>query len=270
MISRVLLLFLTLFWVTMNILLWRAEYGSRPGFGSRLPARLVWEKILTSPDSSSLTIFHKGKRIGFCHWVTSVGDDLSRLSATESVPEGMVGKIANYRVGLDGNVALDDTAERLRFDSHLSLDAHQQWQSFDLRLNLRPSNWEIHSSASTRTVRINWEEESGKFERVLKFSDFEHPEILAEQFGGPVLAGVLGGLGLPSGADRKRLGGLGLEWEARNESIRLGHSSVRAYRLQARLLDRYSMVIFVSRAGEFLRVELPDGITMANDQLGGN
>jgi hypothetical protein len=40
--------------------------------------------------------------------------------------------------------------------------------------------------------------------------------------------------------------------------------------LQARLLDRYSMVIFVSRAGEFLRVELPDGITMANDQLGGN
>jgi hypothetical protein len=35
-------------------------------------------------------------------------------------------------------------------------------------------------------------------------------------------------------------------------------------------LDRFNIVVFVSRAGEILRVELPEGITLANDQLGGN
>jgi hypothetical protein len=45
------------------------------------------------------------------------------------------------------------------------------------------------------------------------------------------------------------------------------HASVRAYRLKTRILDRYDIVIFVSRVGEILRVELPDEIVLTNDQL---
>jgi hypothetical protein len=70
--------------------------------------------------------------------------------------------------------------------------------------------------------------------------------------------------------DPKTVSALGLHWEARHESIKLGHSSVRVYRLQARLLDRFAIVVFTSTAGEILRVELPDGIVLTNDQLGGN
>jgi hypothetical protein len=270
MLARLLLLVLTAFWVTMNILLFQAEYGTRPSLGSSVPAHFVWEKILTAPDSSSLTVFHKGKKIGFCHWVTSVGEDLSRLSSSEAPPEGMIPKIVNYRLGLDGNVLVNDSGGRLRFDSHVSLDSNQQWQDFDLRLNLRPSSWELKSTAADQKVVVSWQDDTGKFDRVIKFSDFENPEALLEDFAGPVGAGMLGGLGLPSLKDSKGLQAIGLKLEARNESIRLGHSSTRAYRLQAAILDRFSAVLFVSRVGEILRVELPDGIVLTNDQLGGN
>ncbi|HYG35772.1 MAG TPA: hypothetical protein VEC99_13360, partial [Clostridia bacterium] len=80
----------TLFWVTMNVLLWRAEYGNHATTGSAIPAHVVWEKILTAPDSSSLTILHNGKKIGFCHWLTSIGEDLSKMKPDDAAPEGMV------------------------------------------------------------------------------------------------------------------------------------------------------------------------------------
>jgi hypothetical protein len=42
---------------------------------------------------------------------------------------------------------------------------------------------------------------------------------------------------------------------------------VRVYRLQARLLDRYQIVVVVSRVGEILRVELPNGLLLVNEAL---
>src|SRR5437763_16707299 len=106
MAARLIFAGLAAFWITMNILLWRAEYGARAALGTTVPAHVVWTKILTAPDSSSLTIYQSGKKIGFCHWITSVGEDLAKLSAGESPPEGMVQKIVNYRLDLDGNVML--------------------------------------------------------------------------------------------------------------------------------------------------------------------
>jgi hypothetical protein len=270
MFPRALLLGLTSFWVIMNVLLWRAEYGRRASVGSTVPAHVVWEKILTAPDSSSLTIFHKGKKVGFCHWITSVGEDLSRMSATEAPPEGMVRRIVNYRLELDGNLVLGDVADRLRFDSHLNLGSDQKWQELNLRLNLRSAGWEVRSVAAEQAVRVSWQEDSQKFNRIIKFSELEHPEALVQEFGGPVAAGLLAGLGLAPDARRAGLPALDLQWEARLESVKLGHSPVRAYRLEARLLDRFTAVVFVSRVGELLRVELPDGIVLTNDQLGGN
>ncbi len=56
-------------------------------------------------------------------------------------------------------------------------------------------------------------------------------------------------------------------WKARNDWVVMGHTSVRAYRLEATLFDRFRMMIIVSRVGEILRVELPDGWQLINDQL---
>ena len=268
MFSRVILIALAGFWITMNVLLWRAEYGKKAGLGTSVPARVVWQKILTSPDSSSLTIWRKGKKIGFCHWITSVSEDLSRASSTEEPPEGMVQDIVNYRLELGGNVTLSEPNDRLRFDSHLTLGRKEQWQGFDLRLTLRPSTWEIRSTAAERQVRFSWQDETENFSRSFGFSELEHPEAIVRELGGPMAEAILSGSGILSAGTNHAP--IEVKWDARHESIRLGHSPVEVYRLETHLLNRFDVVVFVSRAGEILRAELPEGIILSNDQLGGN
>ena len=47
----------------------------------------------------------------------------------------------------------------------------------------------------------------------------------------------------------------------------IGKTRERVYRLQVNLLGRYQAVIYVGRAGEILRVELPSEITLLNYSL---
>ena len=59
----------------------------------------------------------------------------------------------------------------------------------------------------------------------------------------------------------------GIKWEARRDTLKIGHEPVQVYRLQTRVLDRYAIVIFISRAGEILRAELPDGMVLVQNEL---
>lgn len=268
MVNRITFGLLAGFWATMNVLLWRAEYGRKASLGSSVPARVVWEKILTSPDSSSLTIWRHGKKIGFCHWITSVSEDLSRLSSNESAPEGMVRDITNYRLELDGNVLVSEPNDRLRFDTHVTLGKSKGWQTFDLRLTLRPNTWQVRSAASERRAEFDWQEGAETFSRSFSFDELEHPQALVQELGGPVAAAFLNARGLWPGSTNESVATI--QWAARHESIRLGHSPVEVYRLQTQVLNRFEVVVFVSRAGEILRVELPEDVILVNDQLGGN
>jgi hypothetical protein len=85
--------------------------------------------------------------------------------------------------------------------------------------------------------------------------------------GGPITAGLLNGFGMFEMQLQGTALKAGLKWEGREDSMRIGHSPVRTYRLHTRVLDRYQITIFVSRVGEILRVELPDEIVLVNDQL---
>jgi hypothetical protein len=267
MTSRIALFLVTAFWVTMNILLWRAEYGQRGTAGSAVPAEVVWRKILTAPDSSSLTIFHHGKKIGFCHWLTSVGEELSQIQEDTGSPEGMVRRIIGYRLQLEGNVSTDKAGNRIRFESALALTTNQLWQDFNLRIVLRPTVLEVHSFASQQRVQFNVDDGEQKFERVIKFSELQNPQALLKEFGGPIAGGLLNTFGVFGAQPQNAALKAGLKWEGREDSMRIGHSPVRTYRLQSHLLDRYQITIFVSRVGEILRVELPDEIVLVNDQL---
>jgi hypothetical protein len=153
LIYRGALTLVTLFWVIMNIALWRAEYGGHGPLGSAVPADLVWKKILTAPDSSSLSVFHHGTKIGFCHWQTSVGEELSRVKDADDPTEGMVKRVSGYKLQLEANLALDH-ASRLRFDSWLTMDSQRSWQELNCRLTLRPLSWELHSVAAEQTVTL--------------------------------------------------------------------------------------------------------------------
>ena len=117
MIPRLTFLLIAAFWVAMNVLLWRAEYGSH-GAGIRVPVALVWQKILTAPDVSSLNVFQDGERTGFCEFSTSVEQEMATLDEDNPPPEDSIAR-AGYQIRFNGNVSLGDFTNRLTFDGQL-------------------------------------------------------------------------------------------------------------------------------------------------------
>jgi hypothetical protein len=271
MFSRISFLLITLFWLTMTYLLWRSEYVGQNQVGSVVPVELVWRKILTAPDNSSLQMLHKGVKVGYCRWASSIGQELAtgKILADDTPPDGMVPRMTGYRLDLEGNVALENMTGRLGFDFDVRLATNNVWQDFSLLIKLQKARWEVHSHASEQTVRLLMDDRSDgtREERIFKFSELENPQALLQEFDVPAPLGLLGSLSpLPSATSGASLVP-GLVWKARNDWVAMGHTSVRAYRLEAALFDRYRMLIIVSRVGEILRVELPDGWELINDQL---
>jgi len=264
---RVCLLLVTAFFATMNVLLWRAEFMGRGHPGTPVPADLVWEKVLTSPDTSRLEIHHHGVKIGSAHWAASIGEEATAETVFEDElpPEGMVKRPTGYSLSFDGNVSLDDHS-RLRFDFNLKLDTNQTWREMTIKFAVKPFSWEIQSSAAKRTLRLVADADE-KIDRTFTFADLRNPDKIAREIGGPILPGALAALGLPLPRDTVGAGSLALHWEARNDRLKIGNNLVRVFRLEARLFDRLKATLYVSPVGEILRLELPDEIVMINDAL---
>ncbi|HEY2952763.1 MAG TPA: hypothetical protein VGK40_09280 [Verrucomicrobiae bacterium] len=271
MLNRVISLLIVVLFVVMNVLLIRSEFGRNP-LHSPISTAMVWQKILTAPDNSSLEILHHGKRIGNCTWAPNVGEEMAtgKISSDTPPPEGMVKQLTGYSIAFEGNLGLEDYASRLRFDFVLKLSTNHAWQEFTTKLNLRPSTWELRAVAVEERVRLRIEDTAGKTEHVFTFAELQNPESIVREFGGPFLPEVLEAMGLPlrpgrlSATNGPAALSLGLEWVARNDWLKVGHEPMRVFRLQARLLGSLQMLIYVSPVGEILRVELPDEIVLVN------
>jgi hypothetical protein len=281
MLSRITLLLLTLFWLTMSFLLWRSEYVGENQVGASVPVGVIWRKIRTAPDPSPLQILHNGVKVGYCKWASSVNQDIikNKLLTDDATPDAAPPAKAatqpNYRLNFDGNLALPNLPGRIQFESEIKLGSNNDtWDEFHFKVGLRPSVWEIHSKASEQTARLVMDDHDGRFEHIFKFGDLQNPQTLMDEFNLPAQLGLLGMLApLPkksppgAAADPGLPPELGLQWTAHNDWVTIGHTSVRTFRLEATLLERYRMRIIVSRVGEILRVELPDGWELVNDQL---
>ena len=269
---RVFLLLVTAFFVTMNTLLWRSEFGAHSRAGAPIPPEVVWGKVLTSPDTSSLELRHHGVKIGRASCsATIIGDEMAtgRVMTDEVPPEGMLKRLIGYELDFDSSVSLDNLS-RLRFSFGLKLDPNQTWQELNLKLTVKPFSWESHASAERRTIRVVTRDDEGTQERNYTFADLQNPEKILRELGGPELPavlGALGALGRPLPLSSTAASTSGLNWEARNDRLKIGNNLIRVYRLEARLLDRYRATLFVSPVGEILRVELPDEIVFINDAL---
>jgi hypothetical protein len=265
---RIYFLLVTAFFVTMNVLLWRSEFGGRSQVGTSVPAELVWEKVLTSPDNSFLEIRHHGVKIGHAHWAASIGEEPAPESeASEELdPEGMIKRLTGYSLDFDGSVSLDDLS-RLRFNIHLKLNTNQNWRQFSLKLSMKPMSWEIQSSADEQTVRYIAEEDTERTDRTYAFADLRNPEKLIRELGGPTLPAALAAFGVPLPQANPGSLSIALKWQAHNDRLKVGSNPIRVYRLEARLFDRFKATLFVSPVGEILRLELPDEIVLTNDAL---
>jgi hypothetical protein len=265
--SRIVFALIAGFFVLMNVLLWRWQFASRGPRGTPVPVRTVWEKVLTCPDNSSLEIRHRGVKIGRATCQASIGEAAAtgRTLSEEPPPEGMVEQATGYTLDFDGEFSLD-ASSRLHFNVGLKLSTNLSWQELSLRFRVKPFTWELLADAAAQTVRYSAGEDSDREVRSFTLAELRQPERLLRSLGGPALSPALAALGLPLGATGTNLAA-GLRWEAWNASIQVGRARVRAYRLEARLLDRYRLVLHISQVGEILRVELPDGIVLINEAL---
>jgi hypothetical protein len=261
-------LLVTAFFITMNVLLWRAEYAGHGHLGSPVPADLVWEKVLTSPDHSALEIRHHGVKIGRAQWAASIGEEPAPAAviSDELPPEGMVKMPTGYSISFDGTVSLDDLS-RLRFDLNATLDTNQTWRTVSLRFTIKPFSWEVQATGKEQTLRFLADADE-KIDRTFTFADLRNPDKIVRELGGPALPGALAALGLPlPKAGNSPPASLALKWEARNDRLEIRDNLIRVYRLEARLFERLKATLFVSPVGEILRLELPDEIVMINEAL---
>lgn len=259
---RLTLLAIATFWVTMNALLWRAEYGSRGG-DTPVPFELVWRKILTAPDGSSLSVYQNQERMGYCEFSTSVGQQMAALDEDKPPPEGFAAK-AGYQVHIAGNVALGDFTNRLNFDGRVLFRNTHEWQELHFKISSRLIILEINSQSSNQIVHVRINNDGGVMERDLAVADLKNPETLLRAFAGNFADALLGMVDLPEfpAADA----GQKLVWETRRTRVKIGTELVPVYRLSTSLLGR-DVTVDVSTLGEVLRVTLPGNISARIDDF---
>jgi len=267
MFTRLLLLALLGLCVTMNVLVWRAEYGSRNN-DFPVPVTLVWRKIMTAPEASSLNVYQGGKRTGFCEFSTSVGQEMAQLDENRPPPEGFVNH-AGYQLRFNGNASLGDFTNRVKFDGHLQFAPNRAWRSLDLHILMHGVSITLSSIATNQTVDIVITSDGETLRRTLTFADLQDPNRLLRSFADALGGGMgemLVGLEFPAmSAPGSGLAG-GLQWEASRSRLLFGNEAVPVYRLETRVLDR-PVVIIASTLGEILRVEIPGDTIATLDDL---
>lgn len=263
--SRVVFIAVAGFWLTMNVLLWQTEFGSRKNSGA-VPVEIVWEKILTAADDSSLTVFKDGKLVGACHMQTQVGEEWSKIS-DDNIPSGRPQKGRGYRLRMDGSAVLTELTNRFRFEGELRLDKSRTWQDMHARVTLRPYIWDIRSTAAEQKLYLKVQGGAAPFDVVLAFSDLQNPVTLTYKLLGPSAGDLAAEAGLTVAAGNASAVALGVKWDAHEDSIRIGRTAVQVYRLHTRLVDRYEITAIISRAGEILRIDMPGGYRLVNDRL---
>jgi hypothetical protein len=260
------------FWGAMTVLLWRAEFGPRHQVASSVPPGLVWRKMLSAPDHSTLEIRRGTNRIGSCVWRPDIGQEAAldaRLFEEEDPIEGSIQRVDHYRLEVEGTLSLPDFPSRLRFSSSARLDTNYVWERFETSVTMRPDTYQVVADRSGETLRLRIDAGADQLDRTFRFADFRNPQRFLQEFGGPMLPAMAGAMGVPLSTNKLSAESLGLRWHARNDSIIVGNNRVRAYRLHTKLFDRWKVTIFVSPVGEILRAEFPGDIVLVNEHLTG-
>ena len=247
------------FWVTMTTLLWRAESGDGNHFESQVPLQSAIDRILNAADPSTLRLSRHGIALGQLRWLPSVRE--LPIDTNSVAPEGMVASAIGYHIDLDLTLSGTKPEARWYFVSQFDIDLKHEWEEIVLRLIQRPTTWEIRTTRGDDAIQLSIEEGRGEpFRQRFAFSDLAQltgaiapiapllPALLPPELAKPnALAGLTNQTRLPA-----------IRWDATDSSLRVGRHRMRAYRIRGRVFENLEVVIYVSRAGELLRVELPD------------
>jgi hypothetical protein len=248
----------------MNVLLWREEFGSGDSPASAIPVGVVWEKVLSSADHSVLNIRHAGRTIGSLEWTPSVTETLRTNAAIEI--EGMVAESSGYHLQVILRFFGTDTAlGKLLVQGGADFGSNRVWRTLDVHVDQRPKTWDVHAEAETGEVRIGFQEGRRRVEQRFESGDLGSLAGLLGPFGA-LLPGGAGPAGPALSAESLARS---LQWTASHEWLKIGRNRVRVYKVTGRLSSSLEAVAYVSRAGEILKVQLPDSLQLVNDALAG-
>jgi len=270
MLARISFAAIVVFFVTMNVLLWRSQSLDDTGFGNRVPVEAVWEKILSAPDVSDLKITHHGEWVGDCKWSATLGETpalAGQANTEEYQPEGIVRHLSGYTLVFTASLNALHAAgfsNRLEITSSLVFTPNKVWREFNLQAKLLDSSWEIRASARAQNMTIKINEAGARWSRTIPFKDLQQPDLFAQDLEGGSL-GWLSGLAMPFQVSSISNVVSGLKMTASYDWDQTSGVKDRAYRLRARILN-YRVLVVVSRVGEILRLELPDGLLLVNRQ----
>ena len=194
MLARLTFLAIIGFWLTMNGLLWHADFGVHGG-DTPVPVELVWQKILTAPDASSLSVYQAGKRMGYCEISTGVGQQMATFDDEKASPEGLA--LAGFQLHLVGNAALGDFTNRVKFDGRLQLISPREWRELNLKIATHTVGVELHSLATNQTVHVKITGDGVALEHDLAFADLQNPGAILRLFLGNLADSLPGFLDLP-------------------------------------------------------------------------
>jgi len=266
MIKHASFVIIVLFWVVMNTLLWRSEFVGQ-NLAASVPPGIVWEKILTAPDDSSLSINFQGKKVGYVRLRPNVNEGAATGKvASENEPEGFVRRVSEYTLELDGSLVAQTITRSIRFNGEFAFGTDLAWKRFQTKTLIRPYTWQVKAAAAEKELWVQSSDGTSEWIQRFTSEDLRNPQRLATVLESPLLAAFLPQL-LPVATQTNAALSLALNWTARYEWLQIGHSKVRIYRLEAKLLDRHRIVVLISRVGEILRVELPGEIKLVNDIL---
>ena len=137
MTGRVVFGLITVFWVIMNVLLWRIEFSGKGTGGSPVSSDVVLERLLTSPDPSTLEVSHQGRTMGFLHWYPDPGEEPQTVFSGDYVPQGMVQSARGLEVRLEGSVSPPSLGTGVRLDLAVNLSADRAWKSLNFHAGSR-------------------------------------------------------------------------------------------------------------------------------------
>jgi hypothetical protein len=293
MLKRLVLIAITLFWLVMNYLLWQKDFRAADIAGGKVPINLVWDKMLRSADDSFLYLFKGKERVGDLRWSTDVVDFMTQSATEENeesqfdeaeekdlvfMTDGMVMSPGNYNVEIRaGRIYLGKEFGQVQFEVLANFSTNNSWNSFDISLRQKRKRLKLLANSTNETLSITFdqgEENSPVFHRELTSEQMKDPQqIIAALVGTAPIAAFAGGLlaGLETPANPQFSPGqllkLGLRWEARQDWLHVGHSRLRCYRITLFLPEDKNISIYISRAGEVMRILLPGGYEMRNARL---
>jgi len=281
--NRVWLILAGCFWVGMNVLLWRSEYGGG-STGTPLPVDNVISKILETPDPSELEIYHQNERVGSGRWmVTQLSeagnepDEDADVDLEAAEMSGLIKNIKSFSVNLDGHLQWEQQARRVRYMLNVNLTPDWQWTSLDAKVGFRDQWFHVHSKQADSTVRFEFEQGAAKWESEITFEQLKHPETLLEQWlpENPLLVGLaapllaqakaLVGDGNTGGDSVGGWSAWGDNWKAYSDWLTIAHSRMRVYRIEHALEEKPAVSVTINRAGEILTVTLPQRILIKNE-----